>query len=53
MDKQRALQLISDTWDQSVVARLCEYISIPNQSPLFDSEWQVGFFVLALSLAAR
>jgi acetylornithine deacetylase/succinyl-diaminopimelate desuccinylase-like protein len=30
---------VDDVWGKSVVPTLCDYISIPNQSPGFDTEW--------------
>ena len=29
-----------DVWDQSIVPALCEYVRIPNKSPLFDPDWE-------------
>jgi len=39
MDHQRAGKLIDATWDDSIVPSLCDYIRIPNKSPLFDPDW--------------
>lgn len=33
---------IESLWDKSVVPTLEEYIRIPNQSPLFDKEWETN-----------
>ena len=30
----------NDVWDQSIVPALCEYVRIPNKSPLFDPDWE-------------
>lgn len=40
MDFKRAQQLTAKTFKDSIIPRLCEYIRIPNKSPLFDAEWQ-------------
>jgi len=51
MDHERAGKLIDATWDESVVPRLCEYIRIPNKSPLFDPDWaRRGHMDAAVSL---
>jgi len=31
---------IEHTWDTSILPALCEYIRIPNKSPLFDPQWR-------------
>ena len=33
-------RLVEDTWDDSIIPKLCEYIRIPNKSPLFDPQWK-------------
>lgn len=33
---------VNAAWDESIIPKLCEYISIPNQSPAFDSEWETN-----------
>ncbi|MGQ0383606.1 MAG: M20/M25/M40 family metallo-hydrolase [Gammaproteobacteria bacterium] len=40
MDFQRARRQTAKIFDESIVPKLCEYIRIPNKSPLFDDEWQ-------------
>ena len=40
MDFERARRLTAETFEQSIIPRLCDYIRIPNKSPLFDAEWQ-------------
>ena len=35
-----ALERISAHFDQDILPVLAEYIRIPNQSPMFDSDWQ-------------
>jgi acetylornithine deacetylase/succinyl-diaminopimelate desuccinylase-like protein len=31
---------IENAWSDSILPRLCEYVRIPNKSPLFDPEWE-------------
>ena len=31
---------VNGTWDRSIVPTLCDYVRIPNKSPLFDPEWE-------------
>jgi acetylornithine deacetylase/succinyl-diaminopimelate desuccinylase-like protein len=31
---------VNETWDRSIVPALCDYVRIPNKSPLFDPEWE-------------
>ncbi|HJS21966.1 MAG TPA: M20 family metallopeptidase [Steroidobacteraceae bacterium] len=31
---------IEGVWSESIVPRLCEYVRIPNKSPLFDPDWE-------------
>jgi acetylornithine deacetylase/succinyl-diaminopimelate desuccinylase-like protein len=40
MNMQRLTRYIDDTWDQSIVPALCEYIRIPNKSVHFDPQWE-------------
>ncbi len=40
MDFPLALRQTAETFDSSIVPRLCDYIRIPNKSPDFDPDWQ-------------
>jgi acetylornithine deacetylase/succinyl-diaminopimelate desuccinylase-like protein len=40
MDFKRASQLTRESFERSIIPRLCDYIRIPNKSPLFDPDWQ-------------
>ena len=31
---------VDERWDESIVPTLCDYIRIPNKSPMFDPEWE-------------
>jgi hypothetical protein len=37
---ERTQTLIRDTWRDSIVPTLCEYVRIPNKSPAFAPDWQ-------------
>jgi acetylornithine deacetylase/succinyl-diaminopimelate desuccinylase-like protein len=39
MNKQQLEISIYETWDQSILPELIDYIRIPNKSPLFDEDW--------------
>ncbi|MGQ0430388.1 MAG: M20/M25/M40 family metallo-hydrolase [Gammaproteobacteria bacterium] len=53
MDYTRARQQTAKLFDESIVPQLCEYIRIPNKSPLFDAEWQQhGYMDRAAELMA-
>ena len=42
---------VSDAWDKSIVPELCEYIKVPNKSPLFDPDWeQHGYMEQAVQM---
>jgi lysophospholipid acyltransferase (LPLAT)-like uncharacterized protein len=32
--------LVDSTWDKSIVPEPCNYVRIPNLSPLFDPQWE-------------
>ncbi len=40
MNTSKAQELVFGIWDDSIVPRLCDYIRIPNKSPLFDPNWK-------------
>lgn len=33
-------EFVNATWDSSIVPTLCDYVRIPNKSPLFDPDWE-------------
>jgi acetylornithine deacetylase/succinyl-diaminopimelate desuccinylase-like protein len=39
VNQRQAEALSASTWDRSIVPALCDYIQIPNRSPLFDPDW--------------
>ncbi|MFT5500372.1 MAG: acetylornithine deacetylase/succinyl-diaminopimelate desuccinylase-like protein [Woeseiaceae bacterium] len=51
MDKNKTESLVNQTWDESIIPQLCEYIKIPNKSPMFDPDWEKhGFMDQAVSM---
>ena len=40
MDNEQAEQFVRRMWDDSIIPELCEYIKIPNKSPMFDPDWE-------------
>lgn len=52
MDTTRLQDFVERMWDDSIVPALKDYIRIPNQSPLFDPDWQShGYMADAVELA--
>jgi acetylornithine deacetylase/succinyl-diaminopimelate desuccinylase-like protein len=46
-------RFVDTIWDQSIVPELCNYVRIPNKSPLFDPDWERhGFMESAVQLLA-
>ena len=47
-------RFVDTTWDDSIVPELCNYVRIPNKSPLFDPQWeQHGHMERAVQLLAN
>lgn len=42
MDIQKIRSFVDNTWDQSILPALKQYITIPNLSPMFDPDWQAN-----------
>jgi acetylornithine deacetylase/succinyl-diaminopimelate desuccinylase-like protein len=40
MNNEKTAAFVSEIWDDSIVPELCEYIKVPNKSPLFDPDWE-------------
>jgi acetylornithine deacetylase/succinyl-diaminopimelate desuccinylase-like protein len=40
LDKTSLRQFVDQTWATSIVPALCDYIRIPNRSPVFDPDWE-------------
>jgi len=39
----RAIQdFVEERWDTSIVPALCDYVRIPNKSPMFDPDWEAN-----------
>jgi hypothetical protein len=39
MDNQKTAEFVNGMWDESIIPELCEYIKVPNKSPMFDPDW--------------
>jgi acetylornithine deacetylase/succinyl-diaminopimelate desuccinylase-like protein len=45
---------IGDAWERSILPTLCDFVRIPNKSPLFDAEWEAhGHMEKAAALLAE
>lgn len=52
MDMSEIRTAIGALWDESIIPTLQQYIRIPNQSPLYDPEWEKnGYMQKAVDLA--
>jgi acetylornithine deacetylase/succinyl-diaminopimelate desuccinylase-like protein len=51
MDVRAVGGFVETQWEHSVVPALCDYVTIPNQSPAFDPEWRAhGYMEQAVDL---
>ncbi len=54
MDKTALQQFVDETWSTTIVPALCDYIAIPNRSPVFDPDWaKHGHMDKAVALIER
>lgn len=40
MDNKKTQEFVNGVWDDSIIPELCEYIKVPNKSPMFDPDWE-------------
>ena len=40
MEKNKTETFVNQMWDDSIIPELCDYIRIPNKSPMFDPDWE-------------
>ena len=40
MDNSKTESFVNAMWDDSIIPELCEYIKVPNKSPMFDPAWE-------------
>ncbi len=40
MNPKKVSEFVNDLWDESIIPELCDYVKIPNKSPLFDPDWE-------------
>jgi len=51
MNDAKLLEFCSEVWDRQIVPQLCDYIKIPNKSPMFDANWvERGYMAEAMDL---
>ena len=54
MDPKKTFAYVDGVWEESILPALKDYITIPNQSPVFDKEWASnGLLDQAVQLAAN
>ena len=42
MDSSKIESFVNAMWDDSIIPELCEYIKVPNKSPMFDPDWEAN-----------
>jgi acetylornithine deacetylase/succinyl-diaminopimelate desuccinylase-like protein len=40
MDTGKTEAFVNGMWDDSIIPELCDYIRVPNKSPMFDPDWE-------------
>lgn len=51
MDIKKTAQFVNAQWDESIIPELCDYIKVPNKSPIFDPDWEKnGYMEQAVSM---
>jgi acetylornithine deacetylase/succinyl-diaminopimelate desuccinylase-like protein len=54
MDASRTRRFVEQTWRDSIIPVLEEYVAVPNQSPAYDPDWQQhGYMDAAVELIAK
>lgn len=54
LDADEVRRFVDSTWERSIVPELCNYVRIPNKSPLFDPRWEEhGHMEKAVQLLAN
>ena len=44
-------KFVDERWDESIIPALCDYVRIPNKSPMFDPHWEAnGHMQVAVEL---
>ncbi|GAM21119.1 hypothetical protein SAMD00019534_042940 [Acytostelium subglobosum LB1] len=53
LDIKKVTEFSNNAWENTIIPTLSKYIEIPNQSPLYDSEWATnGYTEQAIKLLA-
>ncbi len=54
LNHTKIFENISQKWDNDIIPQLCEYIKIPNKSPMFDTNWEKnGYMDQAMDLIVK
>ncbi len=54
MDNSKTESFVNAMWDDSIIPELCEYIKVPNKSPIFDPDWeQHGYMDTAVHMLEK
>ena len=54
MDTSKTESFVNAMWDDSIIPELCEYIKVPNKSPMFDPDWEKhGYMEEAVRMMER
>jgi len=54
MDSSKTESFVNAMWDDSIIPELCEYIKVPNKSPMFDPDWEKhGYMDQAVQMFER
>ncbi|MDG2376387.1 MAG: M20 family metallopeptidase [Woeseiaceae bacterium] len=54
MDSSKNESFVNAMWDDSIIPELCEYIKVPNKSPMFDPDWEKhGYMDKAVQMFER
>ncbi|MDZ7669973.1 MAG: M20/M25/M40 family metallo-hydrolase [Gammaproteobacteria bacterium] len=40
MNSDNVHRFVKERWDDSIIPALCDYVRIPNKSPVFDPQWE-------------
>ena len=54
VDSSRTEEFVDGMWDDSIIPELCDYIEVPNKSPMFDPDWEKhGYMDQAVEMLER
>ena len=54
MNTGQTESFVNGMWDDSIIPELCDYIRVPNKSPMFDPDWEAnGHMQVAVEMFER